>query len=221
MKKVVAFLVAGMLMLGLAREANASLTQYTDRSSLTAQGVIDINSNFLDYSTGINIIPNNSITRDGVSYYQVNGIIGPTSGITKTEQILAGQYIFGDTTTSSQSHYNIFGADIAQYHGTPITITIYTDKNTYTDSSDWVSNMNTGHLSFRGGVLSGEYIKGFSIKADNAYNGVDDTAGVGITNLTLGHSPAPEPSTYALMGIGGLLLVFRLRKSGIVSTLSA
>ena len=33
-------------------------------------------------------------------------------------------------------------------------------------------------------------------------------------------APAPEPSTWALMGIGGLLAAFRLRKSAITSALS-
>ncbi len=35
-----------------------------------------------------------------------------------------------------------------------------------------------------------------------------------LTSFKSATSPVPEPSTYALMGIGGLLLAYRLKKSG-------
>ncbi len=212
MKKLATVWATGLLMLAMTGVASASVVVYTDRSSFNAQGSIDSNTNFLDYGTGYTPI-STPLIRGDVTFNQAEGIIGTTSGYTKTEQILAGPIVSADIATAPK--YNMYGADLAQYNSTPITITIYTDKNIYLFSHIWVSNMNTGNLTFLGGVLTGEYIKGIQVKADNPYSGV------GGTNLTFGHSPAPEPSTYALMGIGGLLIAFRLRKSVAGSAITA
>ncbi len=105
--------------------------------------------------------------------------------------------------------------DMAQYNSTPITLTVYTNQSSYLFSKIWVSNMNTGNLTFIGGVVTGEYFTGFTIEP------INPGSAVGITNVTLGHSPAPEPSTYALMLVGGLFVAFRLKKSVAGSAITA
>ena len=138
----------------------------------------------------------------------MNLIVGQESGFTKTDPLLlsdAGGLLIGDINKAPM--YNMLALDMAQYNNTPITLTVYTNQSSYLFSNIWVSNVNSGNLTFIGGVVTGEYFTRFTIVP------VNPSSAVGITNVTLGHSPAPEPSTYALMGIGGLLIAFRLRKS--------
>ena len=150
-----------------------------------------------------------------------------TFGYTTTEPLMANAYfspLTGDIATAPHQ-YTMFGFDIAEYNvpdygSSPITITVYTNNADYTYSGLTVPNSSGGTLAFKGYIASsGEYFTGFKITADNAVDGYYGYA-PGITNVTLG-SAAPEPGTYALMGIGGLLVAFRLRKSEAGSTLSA
>ncbi len=211
MKKLAAVWVTGLLMLAMTGVASAGI--YNDRTTFNAQGIISFNSNFQDFPTGLTPL-SPPFKRGDVTYIQLEGIAGKDSGYTKTEQLLGGQIISADIATAPK--YNMFGFDMARIGGTTITITLYSDQHTYNFPSMWVSNADSGNLSFGGGtLLNGEYFTGFTIVADNTYNAV------GITNVTLGHSPAPEPSTYALMLVGGLFVAFRLKKSVAGSAITA
>ncbi len=215
-KKLAVFWVTGLLMLAITGVASASGVGYTDRATFNAQGSIVYNSNFQDYGgpTAIQLkpgvtSPGDPFKRGDVTYSSVmNLIVGQESGFTKTDPLLlsdAGGLLIGDINKAPM--YNMLALDMAQYNNTPITLTVYTNQSSYLFSNIWVSNVNSGNLTFIGGVVTGEYFTRFTIVP------VNPSSAVGITNVTLGHSPAPEPSTYALMGIGGLLIAFRLRKS--------
>ena len=229
MNKVVAFLGAGLLMLGMAGEANADITTFSNRTLFEAQGSIVVNSNFADYglpNATPDIMPNNyspymPFTRGDVTYQYKTSIVGPGSGLTTTEPLLftfwEPEPLVGSINTVP--HYNMLGFDIAlgvlaspPSEGTTATITVYTNTNAagYSYHDLTIANAMNGVLEFKGFKTSspGEYFTRFQIWSNDPW-----TSDPGITNVTLGHSPAPEPSTYALMGIGGLLIAFRLRKS--------
>lgn len=230
MKKFAALLASGFLLLTMTGVANADVTTYSDRSSFTAQGSIAVISNFQDYG-GVTkdpagySFPGDPFDRGDVRYTSLqNMIIGPgDAGYTTTEPLIANSYwspLTGDIATAPHQ-YTMFGFDIAQYNAeghssSPITITVYTNAYDYTYSGLTVPSTSGGTLAFKGYIASsGEYFTGFKITADNG----DYGNAPGITNVTLG-SPAPEPSTYALLGIGGLLVALRFRKSGVGSATS-
>jgi hypothetical protein len=102
--------------------------------------------------------------------------------------------------------YNMLGFDIGAVRlnpaqDTPIKITAFTDKGTYT--SDWlnITNIQNGPPDFIGGIVSnGEYFTGFSI---SRYNDDLSSSVPGITNVTLGNAtPSPEPASMLLLGTG-------------------
>ena len=218
MKKLAAVWVTGLLMLAMTGVASASVITITDRSVFNAQGVIAYNSNFQDYGTMPQDSPGKGFPgtpffRGDVIYNSAkNQIVEPAPGFQNLMTDYDGTpllaYIKPHTT------YNMLGFDISQYGNTPVTITVFTNKNSYIYPGLTLPRMEDGLLGFTGYIASsGEFFTGFRLDADK---GLYDHA-AGITNVAVGNSPAPEPATLVLMCIGGLLVAFRLKRSGVRS----
>lgn len=218
MKKLVTFAVTGLLLLSMSRVASASIITYSSNTPILTDNSVTYTSNFNDYAPGNFYSPGNIFTRGGVTYTSgSNMIVGSGVYINNTGLSLMfcsnWSPLTGTISTTSSTTYDKFGFDIGQFGDSPITINLTTNLNTigYTYSGLTIVNAVAGNLQYLGYQASaGEYFTGFSIIADNG-----GQKAAGITNVTVatsGSAPTPEPSTWALLGIGALLAAFRLKK---------
>ena len=135
--------------------------------------------------------------------------------------------IFTARTTPNGNSVPGFGLPAISAITNPSTVTIHPGTiwsalgassgqvySTGAGNSGWVQSdytiANAGNYLLKFGVANWQ---------DTAYDSGLAFDGLTIDNRQIG-GPAPEPSTYALMGIGGLLVAFRLKKSAQKSAVS-
>ena len=204
-KRLVSGLVMGLLLIGIAGVASASVLTYENRSVFNTQGIIDFNSNFQDFGTSFGF-PGNPFTRGDVTYKSFDNLTwGSATPYTITEPLIGNNFfipVLGDIATKPQ--YDMFGFDIGTYNPSLITITLFTNVGSYIYPGLTIANSLAGLLDFKGYIASsGEYFTGFNI---NAVYGMSTLPG--ITNVTLGHTNAvPLPATMLLLGSGLVGLV--------------
>lgn len=199
----------------LPATSSAFLTTFSNRPGFEAQGFVWANSNFQDFGTGFGY-PGEPFTRGYVTYQSSQNLTwGSATPYTTTEPLIGNNYwtpVLADIATGPK--FDMFGFDIGTYGSSPITITIYTDSNSYVYPNLTIADSQLGQLEFRGFVASaGEYFTGFRIETDlgNFYLPGITHVTVGITDIAPSINAVPEPSTVALLGLGGLL-VWRRRK---------
>ena len=217
MKQLKVFLVTGLLLL-IGEVARASITEFTDRSDFNLQGVIAYNSNFQDYpgiqkySIGFSS-PGDPFSRGDVTYTSSENLVWGPDGIgasghyTTTEPLIGNNaYTPIQGVIATTPKYTMFGFDIGTFGSSPISITVYTNQNSYTYPGLTIANSVEGKLDFKGySTSSGEYFTGFKIVADNGSGNLPGMTNVAVGNLA---APAPEPDTLFLMGIGACLVLF-------------
>lgn len=204
-KAVLTLAVVGIL--SLPSLTLASVITYSNRAAFDAQGTIAFNSNFSDFGPGFSF-PDDPFTRGDVTYRSTNNLIwGSDTPYTTTEPLIGNNFwtpVLGDIATGSQ--YDMFGFDIGTYNTSQITISVFTNMDSYIYPSLTIANSAAGLLEFKGFITSsGEYFTGFSLVADNGVFNLP-----GITNVSLGNAggaPVPEPASLLLLGSGmaGLL----------------
>jgi hypothetical protein len=223
-KKIILFLITGLFALSISGVASADITTFTDRLDFNNQGVIVYNSNFQDFGTDPIYLGDDytrgDVTYDDGIYFTIGSSfltsISPPIPYVTTEPLIINvdmTTIIGEIETAPM--YKMLGFDVGGFNvdGTnnliPMTITVFTNKNTYTYPNLTMADAQAGLLDFKGyTALPGEYFTEFQIMTQEGAGTIP-----GITNVALG-SPTPEPATCALMGIGVLLIAFRLKQSG-------
>ncbi len=225
MKKFGAFVATGLLLQSMSGVASATIIEVTSNKPILSNDLVAITSDFTDIPNGTFLFPGDPFTRGDVTYTTANNLIigSGAGGYNFTGQSLIVNNLWTPLTgtiSAATNKYDKFGFDIGQYGGTPITVELTTNLGSYSYNYLTIADMQTGDLQYLGyeaSVSSGEYFTGFNIIADNGSGFAP-----GITNVTVATSaPTPEPSTYALMGIGGLFAVFLLKKSGAGSAIPA
>lgn len=202
MKKLLAGFALVLLMLGIADMATASIVEYSDRTSFSAQGNIAYNSNFNDFGPNFGI-PGDPFTRGAVTYRSTENLTwGSATKYSTNSQTLMGNNFWTPVVASvaTAQRYNMLGFDIGNSSSNTVTVIVNSNVNSYIFNSLHVGNTLNGNLSFLGYTLSsGEYVTGFNIIADaGLYDGLP-----GITNVAVGNTRAtPIPAAVWLLGSG-------------------
>ena len=198
MKKMAALLVAGLLMFGMAGNANANILTFDDISGQ-------------EIDTGLKLVPNGYGNLNWDSVGAANPAVaadmagtGYSRGIVSGEWVAYNWYAGMTYTTSTTGAFDFNGASFTSASDPVITIEAkgYDNAGKEIYSSSWEINDKTPTLitaDFKNIDLLTLNSSGNQFVMDNF-------------NYTT--AAVPEPSTYALMGIGGLLLVSLLKKSG-------
>ncbi len=195
-----------------------SLTvKYSDGTDATGSGP-RITGNTKSNNDAIGFVMGDGSSTD--PYYLMKGIEGGHYSNTGTIGILnltAGQY---DLYVYSQSTYTPNPLN-------PASITLSVNNSAPSSASSVTLTPNSGEskfINYTADPSKANYVV-FHLNIANTttellnFSVTGQAPGdisVGINAIQLyksGAAPAPEPSTYALMGIGGLMIAFRLRKS--------
>lgn len=190
--------------------ASAAVITYSSQAALAAAGSIAFTHNFDDFGGGFNF-PGDPFTRDSVTYTSTQNLtVGPGAGysVGAVRTVITNNYWspFGGSLAGT---FDLFGFNVAVTNG-PIDITLTTNQNTYVFSGLTVGdgNPNFTYVGYQA-TGAGEYFTDFRI----------DTQGSGflpgMTDVSAGIAgqATPEPSTFALMGIGSLIACWVRRRS--------
>ena len=189
MKKVVAFFGTGMLMLGMAGEATAMFN--ISNVSLT--------SNSLTFTIDGNMTGYPAPTQDNTLLMVYGGemyLSPPESTYTPNSW---SSSVFDNKTVMLPGETGVWGGDgyTWSWYDSSLADAVSLNKTVTVTTGNYFDITKTGTIDFTWGHPQNQ--PAALIAQVNIVNGVE--------------SPAPEPSTYALMGIGGLLVMFRLKKS--------
>lgn len=199
---------------GLSAGAEASLIQYSDRTTFEAQGTIVENYGFEDWgSSGGYVYPADPYTAHGVTYTSTqNVIMKPDFGYGNGSNIILNNY-WSPLSGAITGTYDMLGFDLGVLGGTSLLdFTITTNVGTYAFNNVNVPNVRDG-MTFFGFVADpGENITSmiFSSQLGAGYAPSLDNVTLG----TAGISPnaVPEPATVALLGMGLAGLGFARRR---------
>jgi len=176
-------ILLGFAVLLISSIAEASIVQYSNRTTFNSQGTISENYGYDDFGTGFSY-PSNPWTSHEVTYTTgANLIVGTNTAYTPISNVFCYDGWSPITATIDNSPmYNMFGLDLG-YLGTSsgITFDVITNLGDY---SFYVINapIASRSLDFYGFILgSGEYFTGFSLTSDQG-NG----SAPAIDNVTLG-----------------------------------
>ena len=195
MKKMAALLVAGLLMFGMAGNANANILTFDDVSGFEDEA-------------GIKLVPNGygNLNWDGVAV--ANPVAAGLDGTGFSRGIVSGDWVAynsWDGVTSTTGAFNFTGAyftsawdpaNTIEAKGYRAGVEIY--------SNSWAVNDQTPTWI----TADFKNIDALTLNSTGSHFVMDNFT------YTPAPAPAPEPSTYVLMGIGGLLLASLLKKSG-------
>ncbi len=194
MKKMVALLVAVLMMFGMAGNANANILTFDDISGQ-------------EIDTGLKLVPNGYGNLNWDSVGAANpAVAADMAGTGYSRGIVSGEWVAyntWDSVTSTTGAFDFTGAYFTSAWDTEnkIEATGYR-AGEVVYSNSWTINDQTP-----------TWIKADFKNIDElTLNSTGDM--FAMDNFTYAPAPVPEPSTYVLMGIGGLLLVSLLKKSG-------
>jgi hypothetical protein len=192
-----------LALLAVACPAQATLTIYTDRTTFSAQGTIEYNYGFADFTGSAFYHLGTPWTTHGVTYTNsANLIVGPSSSYGPDENVICNDN-WTPFTASFASNYTMFGADIGVLGDTgPVDLHLVTNLATYDYYGLVVPNVNTFPYSlFLGGVLTGgEYFISGSL------DGLYWEYAPAITNVTVGYAGVFAPLPPSLLLFGSALL---------------
>ncbi len=230
-------------------EAKAELVnvQFGGDTNYVGKGVIGGSTDFwnqsLDAVQQLSLKDSGGINNSGVVVYwseDITSIGNTTNGFeTKTQENLMGGYIY----TSDPTVYSAPDVNTNKIRFSGLDRSTQYDLYVYTQGEKATSGerltISGDQLTAEGGVHSitsrasvgtaSNFISGQNyllLKATTDANGdllinYSSAAGRGVINGIQLSSAVPESSTIVLMGIGGLLLVVRLRKSSLSTVFSS
>jgi hypothetical protein len=193
-----------VVMFGVVGQADAAITEYSDRATFESVGGIVYNYGFQEYGSGFTTL-SDPYTMAGVTYNTGGNLVIGTAA--EPYYPISNVFCYFNWTPISANigtspSFDMFGLDLAYLgNSSPINLTVSTSLATYS-----FNNLNvpiaSSSMAFYGFIAgNGEYFTGFYL-ASNVPNSAP-----AIDNITLG--VVPEPATICLLGFGALSLLRR------------
>jgi hypothetical protein len=208
--KMIVLLIAALLVTANT-QVSAGLATFSDRTSFDAQGTIVFNSNFNDFTSGFSF-PGDPFTRGGMTYTSSQNLItGTGTSYAPIVNLMTDNFWspLTGTIASAPTPYDLFGFDVGVLDRQDrITVDITTNLATYEFPLLSLAN-GTQSLQFLGyeTTTPGEYFTGFSLTTEFGSGSLP-----GITDVTLGVTSVPEPTSAVLLGLGLLGSGWHLRR---------
>ena len=187
--------------------SNAGLIEIATQGDLDAAGNITQNTNWDTYGTGFTHPGSPFVVGDITFVAGGTNVIGGIDGYGMDRALLTDDNVLG-TESLIANTYDLLGFNAGNFFSAADALfTITTNLSTYDFTYNVLSYASGGTLTFFGfQATGGEYIESFAWSGSGA---------TGLTDIQIGTTSVPEPSTLAIFGIGLLGMATSRRRKQI------